>query len=102
MNRVVMVTRGRIGDRAGLAARFVSLGDRVIALDMDQVGLASLADRLASRDLLPAVADVTVSPRSWRWCLPRSAVRFGHPDILVNNAGTRPVARERRPCAKPP
>jgi NAD(P)-dependent dehydrogenase (short-subunit alcohol dehydrogenase family) len=87
MNRVVMVTGAASGIGAGLAARFVSLGDRVIALDMDQVGLASLADRLASRDLLPAVADVTDAAQL-EMVLAESAARFGHPDILVNNAGT--------------
>jgi NAD(P)-dependent dehydrogenase (short-subunit alcohol dehydrogenase family) len=87
MNRVVMVTGAASGIGAGLAARFVSLGDRVIALDMDQGGLASLADRLASPDLLPAVADVTDDAQLER-VLAESSARFGHPEILVNNAGT--------------
>jgi NAD(P)-dependent dehydrogenase (short-subunit alcohol dehydrogenase family) len=87
MNRVVMVTGAASGIGAGLAARFVSLGDRVIALDMDQGGLATLADRLASPDLLPAVADVTDDAQLER-ALAKSAARFGHPEILVNNAGT--------------
>jgi NAD(P)-dependent dehydrogenase (short-subunit alcohol dehydrogenase family) len=87
MNRVVMVTGAASGIGAGLAARFVSLGDRVIALDMDQGGLATLADRLASPDLLPAVADVTDDAQLER-VLAKSAARFGHPEILVNNAGT--------------
>jgi NAD(P)-dependent dehydrogenase (short-subunit alcohol dehydrogenase family) len=87
MNRVVMVTGAASGIGAGLAARFVSLGDHVIALDMDQGGLATLADRLASPDLLPAVADVTDDAQLER-VLGKSAARFGHPEILINNAGT--------------
>jgi NAD(P)-dependent dehydrogenase (short-subunit alcohol dehydrogenase family) len=87
MNRVVMVTGAASGIGAGLAARFVSLGDRVIALDMDQGGLASLADRLASPDLLAAVADITDDAQVER-VLAESSARFGHPEILVNNAGT--------------
>ena len=43
-----MVTGAASGIGAGLASHFVSLGDRVIALDMDRGGLASLADQLAS------------------------------------------------------
>jgi NAD(P)-dependent dehydrogenase (short-subunit alcohol dehydrogenase family) len=59
----------------------------VIALDMDQGGLATLADRLASPALLPAVADVTDDAQLER-VLGKSAARFGHPEILINNAGT--------------
>ena len=87
MNRVVMVTGAASGIGAGLASHFISLGDRVIALDMDRGGLASLADRLASPDLLPAVADVTDDAQVER-VLAESAARFGHPEVLVNNAGT--------------
>src|SRR5580693_4993783 len=59
MSRVVMVTGAASGIGAGLASHFVSLGDRVIALDMDRGGLTSLADRLASPNLMLALADVT-------------------------------------------
>ena len=87
MSRVVMVTGAASGIGAGLASHFVSLGDRVIALDMDRGGLVSLADRLASPNLLPAVADVTDDARLKR-ALAESTARFGHPEVLVNNAGT--------------
>ncbi len=87
MSRVVMVTGAASGIGAGLAAHFVSLGDRVIALDMDKGGLASLADRLASQNLLTAVADVTDDAQLER-ALAETSARFGHPEILVNNAGT--------------
>jgi len=82
-----MVTGAASGIGAGLASHFVSLGDRVIALDMDRGGLASLADRLASPNLLPAVADVTDDAQLER-ALAESTARFGHPEVLVNNAGT--------------
>jgi NAD(P)-dependent dehydrogenase (short-subunit alcohol dehydrogenase family) len=87
MSRVVMVTGAASGIGAGLASHFVSLGDRVIALDMDSGGLTSLADRLASPNLMLEFADVTDDTQVER-ALVESTVRFGHPEILVNNAGT--------------
>jgi NAD(P)-dependent dehydrogenase (short-subunit alcohol dehydrogenase family) len=82
-----MVTGAASGIGAGLASHFVSLGDRVIALDMDRGGLTSLADRLASPNLILALADVTDDAQVER-ALVESTARFGHPDVLVNNAGT--------------
>ena len=87
MSRVVMVTGAASGIGAGLVSHFVSLGDRVIALDMDRGGLTSLADRLASPNLMLALADVTDDVQLER-ALAESTSRFGHPDVLVNNAGT--------------
>jgi NAD(P)-dependent dehydrogenase (short-subunit alcohol dehydrogenase family) len=82
-----MVTGAASGIGAGLASHFVSLGDRVIALDMDRGGLTSLAGRLASPNLILALADVTDDAQLER-ALAESTARFGHPDVLVNNAGT--------------
>ena len=87
MSRVVMVTGAASGIGAGLASHFVSLGDRVIALDMDRGGLTSLADRLSSPNLMLALADVTDDAQVER-ALVESTARFGHPEVLVNNAGT--------------
>jgi NAD(P)-dependent dehydrogenase (short-subunit alcohol dehydrogenase family) len=87
VSRVVMVTGAASGIGAGLASHFVSLGDRVIALDMDRGGLTSLADRLASPNLMLALADVTDDAQVER-ALVESTARFGHPEVLVNNAGT--------------
>jgi NAD(P)-dependent dehydrogenase (short-subunit alcohol dehydrogenase family) len=82
-----MVTGAASGIGAGLASHFVSLGDRVIALDMDRGGLTSLAGRHASPNLILALADVTDDAQLER-ALAESTARFGHPDVLVNNAGT--------------
>ncbi len=87
MSRVVMVTGAASGIGAGLASHLVSLGDRVIALDMDRNGLTALADRLASPNLMLALADVTDDAQVER-ALVESTARFGHPEVLVNNAGT--------------
>ncbi|MDQ6869671.1 MAG: SDR family oxidoreductase [Pseudomonadota bacterium] len=82
-----MVTGAASGIGAGLASHLVSLGDRVIALDMDRNGLTALADRLASPNLMLALADVTDDAQVER-ALVESTARFGHPEVLVNNAGT--------------
>jgi len=54
---------------------------------MDRGGLTSLADRLASPNLMLALADVTDDAQVER-ALVESTARFGHPEVLVNNAGT--------------
>jgi NAD(P)-dependent dehydrogenase (short-subunit alcohol dehydrogenase family) len=82
-----MVTGAASGIGAGIAARFISLGDRVIALDMDERGLALLAKELASVDLLLAIADVTDDAQVKK-ALAEAIARFGHPEVLINNAGT--------------
>ena len=86
MSRVVLVTGAASGIGAGLAAHFVNQKDRVIALDMDREGLASLAERLDNPNLLPAVADVTDNAQLEK-VLAEAAAHFGPPEVLVNNAG---------------
>jgi NAD(P)-dependent dehydrogenase (short-subunit alcohol dehydrogenase family) len=87
MSRVVMVTGAASGIGAGIAARFVALGDRVIALDKDETGLASLARKLASANLLLSIADITDGAQVKK-ALAEAITRVGHPEVLVNNAGT--------------
>jgi NAD(P)-dependent dehydrogenase (short-subunit alcohol dehydrogenase family) len=82
-----MVTRAASGIGAGIAARFLGMGDRVIALDKDENGLASLARELASANLLLSIADVTDGVQMEK-VLGDAVTRFGHPEVLVNNAGT--------------
>jgi NAD(P)-dependent dehydrogenase (short-subunit alcohol dehydrogenase family) len=82
-----MVTGAASGIGAGIAARFISLGDRVVAFDMDKNGLAVLASGLDTPNLMLAVADVA-NPAQVEKALIDSASRFGHPEVLVNSAGT--------------
>jgi NAD(P)-dependent dehydrogenase (short-subunit alcohol dehydrogenase family) len=82
-----MVTGAASGIGAGIVERFVSLGERVIAIDMDESGLASLGSRIASADLLLSMADVTDGAQV-RKAIADAVTRFGHPEVLVNNAGT--------------
>ena len=54
-----MVTGAASGIGAGIAERFVNLGDQVIALDKEESGLVSLANRLGGANLLTSIADIT-------------------------------------------
>lgn len=82
-----MVTGAASGIGAGIAERFVNMGDQVIALDNDETGLVSLASRLGSANLLPSIADITDGAQV-RKALAEAVKRVGHPEVLINNAGT--------------
>lgn len=101
MNRIVLVTGAASGIGAGLAAHFVSLKDRVIALDMDGDGLAALAHRLDNPNLLVAVADVTDDAQMEK-TIAEAAARFGAPEVLINNAGITGGPRATTLHATPP
>lgn len=59
----------------------------MIALDMDEGGLASLTREFASANLLPVSADVADKAQVDK-ALREAEARFGHPGVLINNAGT--------------
>jgi NADP-dependent 3-hydroxy acid dehydrogenase YdfG len=82
-----MVTGATSGIGAGIAERFLGMGDRVIALDLDEKGLVLLANRLDSTSLQIAVADIADDAQLAK-ALSDTAARCGQPDVLVNNAGT--------------
>jgi NAD(P)-dependent dehydrogenase (short-subunit alcohol dehydrogenase family) len=82
-----MVTGAASGIGAGIAERFVNVGDQVIALDKDETGLVSLASRLGSTNLLFSIADITDGAQVKK-ALAEAVKRVGHPEVLVNNAGT--------------
>jgi NAD(P)-dependent dehydrogenase (short-subunit alcohol dehydrogenase family) len=87
VSRVVLVTGAASGIGAGIAARFIGLGDRVVALDMDEKGLALLANRLNSPNLQIAVTDIADDAQLAK-ALSDTDAGFGQPEVLINNAGT--------------
>jgi NAD(P)-dependent dehydrogenase (short-subunit alcohol dehydrogenase family) len=87
VSRVVIVTGAASGIGAGIAERFVNMGDQVIALDKDESGLVSLACRLCNASLLPSIADIT-NGAQMKKALAEARMRFGPPEVLINNAGT--------------
>lgn len=82
-----MVTGAASGIGAGIAERFVNMGDQVIALDKDETGLVSLTSRLGSANLLPSITDITDGAQVKK-ALAEAVKRVGHPEVLINNAGT--------------
>ena len=87
MSRVVLVTGAASGIGAGIATRFVSLGDQVVALDMDEKGLALLASQLNNPNLQIAVADIADDAQLAK-ALSDTEACCGQPNVLINNAGT--------------
>ncbi len=90
--KTALVTGGASGFGAGIAAKFVSEGARVMIADRDAVALEAVAGELgASRVLADVGTDAGVAEMA-------AAVlaEFRHLDVLVNNAGVThlPAAME--------
>jgi NAD(P)-dependent dehydrogenase (short-subunit alcohol dehydrogenase family) len=96
-----MVTGAASGIGAGIAERFINMGDQVIALDNDETGLLSLASRLGSANLLPFIAGVTNGTQVKK-ALAEVVKRVGHPEVLINNPGTTGGSQATTLHATPP
>ncbi len=92
--KVAVVTGGASGFGAGIAARFVAEGAKVLIADRDGAGAARVAAALGTNAASLRV-DVT-SPADVAALLDAAEQRFGALDILVNNAGVshRPTPLE--------
>lgn len=92
-DKVAVVTGGASGLGAGFVRRFVAEGARVVAVDINEVGVR---DVCASVDSAIAVhGDVSVEA-DVAGAVARAVREFGRLDVMVNNAGilgvTGPVA----------
>lgn len=81
----VVITGGASGIGRGCAERFVRDGARVLVIDRDEQGLASLAAEYPAA-VVPFVADVTDEGQLDR-AFDTAVETFGGVDICVNNAG---------------
>ncbi|MBB2969531.1 SDR family oxidoreductase [Mesorhizobium sp. RMAD-H1] len=79
--RTAIITGAASGIGRATAELFVERGANVVALDQDDS-----VKQLASENLLPMVADVTMDGAAER-AVASAVERFGQLDILVNNAG---------------
>lgn len=85
-DRNVLVTGAASGIGRLLARRFHAAGARVIAWDVDEAGLASLAAELGDARLLPQRCDLQDRDDVRRQA-EQALARAGPVDVLVNNAG---------------
>ncbi len=83
--KVAVVTGGGSGFGAGIAARYVQEGARVVVADLDGAAAERVAGGLGE-DAVAVQADVTRRDQVERM-LGAATERFGALDILVNNAG---------------
>ena len=90
-----MVTGAASGFGAGIAAKFVAEGARVLIADRDEAGGARRSPQRSGRTLR-ACGSTWPRPAPRRRCSTRAERSFGPVDILVNNAGVshRPEALE--------
>jgi NAD(P)-dependent dehydrogenase (short-subunit alcohol dehydrogenase family) len=79
--KVAIVTGAASGIGRGIAELFVERGAKVVAVDKNDAVKA-----MASDDLEPLVADVTVEDSAEK-AVATALARFGKLDVLVNNAG---------------
>jgi NAD(P)-dependent dehydrogenase (short-subunit alcohol dehydrogenase family) len=86
--RTVLVTGAGGGLGRALALRFAAAGARIVALDRDDAGLASLGSEIEGRggDCLALHCDVTDAAGCAR-AVTDGVARYGSLDVLVNNAG---------------
>lgn len=86
MNRVVLVTGASSGIGRRLAELLVEAGDRVLALDVDEVALRDLSRRWPAERTGARRLDVR-DPDGWRAALDDARGRWGRIDVLLNVAG---------------
>ena len=91
-NKTAIVTGGGSGFGAGIAAKFVAEGARVLIADIDRTAAEAQAVRLGVAAL---AAEADVSSEASMAGLTRLALeRLGRIDILVNNAGIGHLPQE--------
>lgn len=87
-DRVVIVTGAAKGIGAAIADAFASEGARLAVVDIDEPGVATVAQKLRDQgvDVLALGTDVTNTAQV-RAAIDAVTARWGRVDVLVNNAG---------------
>jgi 3-oxoacyl-[acyl-carrier protein] reductase len=90
-DKVAIVTGGAQGFGEGIARRFVAEGAEVLVADLNEAGVAKVANDLG-KAAVPCRADVTKAAEV-KGMIDAALRAFGRLDIVVNNAGTTHVNR---------
>ncbi|KAM0316311.1 hypothetical protein ACHAPQ_011373 [Fusarium lateritium] len=90
--KVAIVTGGGSGFGAGIVAKFVSEGCKVVVMDIDK-SLASEAAAKAPSGSAVAIRGDVSQRDDWVVALDTALVNFGSLDIVVNNAGVLHMAQ---------
>jgi NAD(P)-dependent dehydrogenase (short-subunit alcohol dehydrogenase family) len=88
--KVALVTGAASGIGRGIALRFAAEGASIVAGDIDEAGLAKLADELGDR-CVGVPGDATVEDDQAA-LVAAATERFGRLDVAVANAGTGHIA----------
>ena len=89
VDKIVLVTGAASGIGAATARRFAREGARLVLGDLNEVGLATIADELRSAGADVDLRAGDVSVRADVEALVQAGVdHFGGLDVLFNNAGT--------------
>ncbi|MFT7595042.1 MAG: 3-oxoacyl-[acyl-carrier protein] reductase [Paracoccaceae bacterium] len=83
--KTAIVTGGASGFGAGIVAKFVTEGARVMIADINGVAAAEMADEIGAQAIAQTV-DVS-NGASVQAMADAALTAFGHVDILINNAG---------------
>jgi len=91
-NKTALITGGASGFGAGICAKFIAEGARVIVADIDGEAASTMARSLGESAIANTV-DVS-SNESVAQCAAETKKVFGELDILVNNAGVTHLPAE--------
>lgn len=83
--KVAIITGAAGGIGSATVQRFIADGAQVVAVDIDEPGLAALAKRVGGT-VVPERVDVC-DPAAMQSLVDRTVERFGRLDVIFNNAG---------------
>lgn len=85
-NKTALVTGGGFGFGAGIVAKFIEEGARVLVVDINASNGQKVADAQPAGTAVFCKADVS-SEDDWKKAVETCVSEFGGLDIVVNNAG---------------
>jgi len=85
-NKVAVITGAGSGIGRAIACALANRGARIVAVDVDNDRIQTLADDLSEAEVLPHHTDIS-NPEAFEGIRSAALQRFGRVDIVVNNVG---------------